>query len=79
MVPLRFIPTGNCSQMVSYSTWHDCVSYRQETVRKWVPIRHDIIASHTGRKLFANGFLSGMTRLHFKSTGNLSQMVSYPT
>ena len=39
----------------------------------------DPAAVHTGRKLFADSFLSDMTRLHFKSTGNLSQMVSYPT
>lgn len=41
--------------------------------------RLDPAAVHTGRKLFADSFLSDMAPLHFKSTGNPSQMVSYPT
>ena len=33
VAPLCFLPTGNCLQMVSYSTWLHCVSCRQETFR----------------------------------------------
>jgi hypothetical protein len=43
------------------------------------PVRHGAIAFHTGRKLFAYSFLSGMAPLRFISAGNFSQMVSYPT
>ena len=32
---------------------------------------------HSDRKLFANGFLSGMGRLHIIATGNYSRMGSY--
>ena len=31
MAPLCFLPTGNYLRRVSYSTWHYCVSLRQET------------------------------------------------
>ena len=72
MAPLRFIPAGNFSRMVSYPTWYHCVSCRQETFREWFPIRHGSIAFHRGRKLFTNGFLSGMAPLRFISTGNYS-------
>jgi hypothetical protein len=65
--------------MVSCPAWLHCVSYRQETFCEWFPIRHGSIAFHTGRKLFANGFLSGMAPLRFIPTGNFSQMVSCPT
>ena len=58
--------------MVSCPAWCRYVSYRQETFRKWVPIRHGPIAFHTGRKLFANGFLSGMVPLRFITTGTFS-------
>ena len=78
MVPLRFITTGNFLQMVSYPTWLHCVSSRQETFGEWFPIRHGSIAFHHDRKLFANGFLSGMTPLRFISTGNFSPIVSHP-
>ena len=46
-----FIPTGNYSRMVSYPAWHCCVSYRQETIRVWFPIRLGTAAFHTDRKL----------------------------
>ena len=78
MAPLRFIAVGNFSQIVSYPAWLHCVSYRQETFREWFPIRHGSIAFHNGRKLFANGFPSGMAPLRFITTGNYSQMVSHP-
>ena len=76
---LCFIPTGNYSRMVSYSTWHCCVSYRQETIRVWFPVRLGTDVFHTGRKLFAYGFLSDMAPMCFISVGNYSRMVSYST
>ena len=72
MVPLRFISIGNYSRIVSYPTLHHCISSQQETIREWFPIRHGSIAFHRGRKLFANGFLSGIAPLHFITTGNFS-------
>ena len=70
IAPLRFITAGNFLQMVSHPAWLHCVSSRQETIRKWFPIRHSSIAFHTDRKLFANGFPSGMTLLCFIAAGN---------
>ncbi len=64
--------------MVSYPAWLHCVSYRQETIRVQFPIRHDAIVFHRGRKLFANGFPSGIAPLRFIPTGNFLRMVSYP-
>ena len=78
MVPLRFIPAGNCSPIVSYPAWLHCVSSRQETIRKWFPIRHGSIAFHTDRKLFSNGFPSGMTPLCFIAAGNFFANGSHP-
>ena len=78
MTPLCFIAAGNFSPIVSCPTWLHYVSYRQETFREWFPIRHGSIAFHTDRKLFANGFLSGMAPLCFISVGNFSRMVSHP-
>ena len=72
MVPLCFIPAGNFSRMVSYPAWLHCVSYRQETFHKWFPIRHGSIAFHTGRKLSANSFPSGIAPLRFITAGNFS-------
>ena len=37
---------------------------------RWVPIRRGAVVYHSGRKLFANGFLSGMRRWCITSTGN---------
>ena len=79
MAPLCFIAAGTLSRIVSCPTCLHCVSYRQETFREWFPIRHGSIAFHTDRKLFANGFLSGMAPLRFISTGNFSPIVSCPT
>ena len=76
MAPLCFLPTGNYSRIVSYSTWHYCVSYRQETVRERFPIRLDAIVFLTGRKLSAKGFLVDMTPLLYIPTGNFLRMVS---
>ena len=73
-----FIPTGNCLRMVSYPAWHCCVSYRQETICVWFPIRLGTMAFHTDRKLFAKGFLSGLGQMCFIPTGNCLRMVSYP-
>ena len=78
IAPLRFIPAGNYSPIVSCPTWLHYVSYRQETFRVQFPIRHGSIAFHTGRKLFANGFLSGMALLRFIPTGNFLRIVSHP-
>ena len=76
---MRFIPTGNYSRMVSCPTWHRCVSYRQETICVWFPVRHVTDVLHTGRKLFAYGFLLDMASLCFMTTGNYLRRVSYPT
>ena len=78
MAPLRFIPAGNFSPIVSCPTWLHCVSYRQETIRVQFPIRHSSIAFHTDRKLFTNGFLFDMVPLRFIPTGNFLQMGPYP-
>ena len=75
--PMCFIPTGNCLRMVSYSAWDRCVSYRQETICKGFPIRLETDVFHTGRKLFAYGFLFGLAPWHFIPTGNYLRMVSY--
>ena len=79
MAPLCFNATGNCLRIVSYSTWHHCVSYRQETVRERFPIRLDAIVFLTDRKLFANGFLFDVTPLCFLPAGNCLRIVSYST
>ncbi len=71
IAPLRFIPAGNFSQMVSPPAWRHCVSYQQETIRISFPVRHGSIAFHLNRKLFAYRFLSGMAPLCFISVGNL--------
>ena len=70
MATLCFLPTGNCLRRVSCSTWQHCVSCRQETVRERFPIRLDATVFLTGRKLFAKGFLFGMTLLCFIAAGN---------
>ena len=50
---------------------------RQETVCEKFPTRHDTEAVHYDRKLFAKGFLHGMTRKLSITIGNYSQKVSY--
>ena len=72
MALLCFLPTGNCLRIVSYSTWHYCVSCRQETICEWFPVRHDTTVFNRDRKLFAKGFLLDMAPLCFLSTGNCS-------
>ena len=74
-----FIATGNYLRKVSYSAWHYGYSYRQETVCKRFPIRHDTMAIPTDRKLFAKGFLLGLAPWLSLLTGNCSQKVSYST
>ena len=76
LAPLCFLPTGNCSRKVSYSTWYHRVSYRQETIRERFPIRLDAIVFLTGRKLFAKGFLFVMAPLCFIAAGNCLRRVS---
>ena len=85
MAPLRFITAGNFWRMVSHPAWLHCVSSQQETIRpeisrlRFAPLemteRHGAIAFHTDRKLFANGFPSGMAPLRFISIGNFPQSV----
>jgi len=77
MAPMCFISVGNYLRMVSCPIWHCCVSYRQETICVWFPVRHGTDVFHTGRKLFAQGFLSGLILLCFIPTGNCLQRVSY--
>ena len=77
MASMCFIPTGNCLRMVSYSAWHCCVSYRQETVCVWFPIQLGTDVFHIGRKLFAYGFLSDLAPMCFISVGNYLRMISY--
>ena len=78
LAPMCFISAGNCLRMVSYSTWHQCVSYRQETVCEGFPTRHGTDVFHISRKLFAYGFLLDMASMYFMTTGNYSRMVSCP-
>ena len=77
VAPLCFLPTGNCLRRVSYPAWLHCVSYRQETVCEVFPTRRDTVAFLTGRKLFAKGFLPGVTLWRFLPTGNCLRIVSY--
>jgi len=79
IAPLRFIPTGNFSRIVSYPTWFHCVSSQQETFHKWFPVRHGAATFHHDRKLFTNSFLSGMPPSCFIAAGNYSRIVSCPT
>ena len=77
MASMCFIPIENYSLMVSYPAWHQCVSYRQETICVWFPVRHGTDVFHTDRKLFAYGFLSDLAPVCFIPTGNYLRMVSY--
>ena len=79
LAPPCFLPTGNCLRIVSYSAWHHCVSYRQETVCGGFPTRHGTTVLHCNRKLFAKGFLFGIATLCFIATGNFLRRVSYST
>ena len=72
LAPWRFLPTGNCSPIVSCPTWLHSVSYRQETVREGFPIRLGSMLLLAHRKLLAKGFLSDLTPWCFLPTGNCS-------
>ena len=63
--------------MVSCPAWDGCVSYRQETIRVWFPIRLGTAVLHTDRKLFAYGFLFGLRQMCFIPTGNYLRRFSY--
>ena len=78
VAPLCFLPTGNFSRIVSYSTWLHCVSCRQETVCEGVPARRGSTVFLADRKLFAKGFLLGVTLWRFLPAGNYSRRVSSP-
>ena len=56
MATLGFLPTGNCLRRVSYSTWHYCVSLRQETICEGFPVRHGTTVFLADRKLFRERF-----------------------
>ena len=81
-----FLPAGNFSPIVSYSTWHCGVSYRQETFRQEISrLRFATLEMTeargstvflTGRKLFAKGFLLGVAPLCFLPAGNFLRRVS---
>ena len=72
LAPWCYLPTGNCSPIVSCPPWLHGVSYRQETVREGFPIRLGSMVFFTDRKLFAKGFLSALTPWRFLPTGNCS-------
>ena len=76
MALLCFLPTGNCLRIVSYSAWHHCVSYRQETICERFPTRHGTTVFLAGKKLSAEGFLFGIATLCFIATGNYLRRVS---
>ena len=73
MAALCFLPAGNCLRIVSYSAWLHCVSYRQETIREGFPTRLGSTVFLADRKLFAKGFLPGVTLWRFLPAGNCSK------
>ena len=77
LIPQCFLPTGNCSPIVSCPAWLHGFPYPQETVREGFPIRLDSMVLLTHRKLFAKGFLSDLIPQCFLPTGNCSRRVSY--
>ena len=72
VMPQCFLPIGNYLRMVSYPAWFHCVSYQQETFCEQFPVRHSFTVFHSNRKLFANGFLSGVMPQCFLPIGNFS-------
>ena len=78
MIPQCFLPTGNCSRIVSCPAWLHGVSYPRETVRERFPIRLDSTVFLTDRKLFAYSFLFGLAPWCCLPTGNCSPIVSCP-
>ena len=79
VAPLCFLPAGNFSRIVSYSTWLHCVSCRQETVCEGFPARLGTVVFLTDRQLFAYSFLLDVAPLCFLPAGNYSRRVSYST
>ena len=77
LIPQCFLPTGNCSPIVSCPTWLHSVSYRQETVREGFPIQLGSMVLLAHRKLFAKGFPFGLAPWCSLPTGNCSRKVSY--
>ena len=77
LAPCCFLPTGNCSPIVSHSTWLHGVSYRQETVREGFPVRLGSMLLLAHRKLFAYSFLFGLAPWRFLPTGNCLRRVSH--
>ena len=74
LAPMCFISAGNCLRMVSYSAWDRCVSYRQETIRVWFPVRHGTDVFHTGKKLSGEE-ISGLRFAALEMTGRRYTMV----
>ena len=72
LAPWCFLPTVNCSPIVSCPTWLHSVSCPQETVHEGFPIRLGSMAFLAHRKLFAKGFLSDLTPWCCLPTGNYS-------
>ena len=72
LIPQCFLPTGNCSPIVSHSAWLHAVACPQETVREGFPVRLDSMVFLTDRKLFAKGFLFGLAPWCSLPTGNFS-------
>ena len=57
-------------RIVFYPAWDSGVSSRQEIIREWFPTRRGTMGIHSGRKLLANGFLSGMRLWCIIAAGN---------
>ena len=79
LAPWCFLPTGNCSPIVSCPPWLHAVACPQETVREGFPVRLDSTVFLAQRKLFAYGFLSALAPWFSLPTGNFLPMVSCPT
>ncbi len=70
---------GNYWRIVSCASWGSGGAWRQETIGEKFPVRHGTLAEHSGRKLVAKGFLSGMKQWRSIVTGNCLRIVSCPT
>ena len=79
LAPLHFISAGNFLRRVSCPPWLHGVSYPQETVRVWFPVRLGSMLFLAHGKLFAKGFLFDLAPWRFFPTGNYSRRVSCPT
>ena len=78
LAPWCFLPTGNCSPIVSCPPWLHGVSYPQETVGEGFPVRLGSMVLLTYKKLFAKGFPFGLAPWCSLPTGNCSPIVSCP-